>query len=127
MSQAVYIKQINDAVKTVSALKECITSNGVEYSKLVLLGISLANQIEAIAVGLKGPQKLDLLLQILKIGIQELKEQESIDGTIVEDLLNFVESTLPFTIQAAVAVGHHGAPNLEKVVKAVGSSSCGCF
>jgi hypothetical protein len=126
MSQAVYIKQINDTVKTVTQLKECITSNGINYSQLVLLGISLANQIEVIAVGLKGPQKLELLLQILKKGIQELKD--STDGTIVEDLLNFVDTTLPFAIQAAVAVGHHGAPNLEKVVKAVGSSSlCGCF
>jgi hypothetical protein len=125
-SKTFYIQKINDTIKTVSKLKECIGKNGIQLDQVVLLGILIANQIEVVAKGLKGPQKLDLLLEILKIGIGELKDQ--IENDQIDKLLDFVDTTLPFTVQAAVAVGRHVAPNLETGFANVEPIvSCGCL
>jgi len=113
-SKTELIKKVNDAIQTVNALEACLdASRDISFSKLVTLGLTLANQIELIAVGVKGTEKLQILETILHTALDELYAKSKITKDMYDRADSFIELTLPFAIQAACAVGKGLAPNLQ--------------
>ena len=69
----------------------------INLNSIVPTCIDVAGEIEQLS-SLKGPQKLSLLQDVLRLAITDSQKSQ----TEKEELLHLVDSVIPFAVQAAV-------------------------
>jgi hypothetical protein len=88
----------------------------VSLLNIVPTCIDVAQEIEQLS-GLKGPQKLALLQDVLRLAVAESKHT----AVVKEELLHSIDTIVPVVVQAAILASK------SPILKKVQDTCVGCF